>query len=365
MPCSELEGEVIEHITKLEKILYDLFLVNYMTHDSPIRNRSKLSYINKLLNPLGLHLARASGVQRAAKLNALKVETFTSLTFGMKAFINQRTLGLMRLLITEPKRLVESCELFADEISKRTYVEYVKSIINASLSFTPCTLLNIKCVNPMKMKLENCGIRELGPGRYLTLYDVRGLFKIENNESTMKEIFGFETYKDEIHGIVPKDNSLFVDAGAFAGEDIAWFALYASDFIAYAIEPSDRPFEILKYNLTNDQLVGSYLKKRNVRVEFVKKYITEESPIESLVNPNDLKSANEIVVKADIEGAERDLLRASKSFLRDYKPTLLLAAYHRGDDLVVLPNLIMEANDSYKLYLRPAMYRAWFTLYAK
>jgi len=53
-------------------------------------------------------------------------------------------------------------------------------------------------------------------------------------------------------------------------------------------------------------------------------------------------------IKMDIEGAEREALKGAIKTLAQSKPRLMMDMYHRPDDDVVLPRLIMEANPAYR-----------------
>jgi phosphoenolpyruvate synthase/pyruvate phosphate dikinase len=53
-------------------------------------------------------------------------------------------------------------------------------------------------------------------------------------------------------------------------------------------------------------------------------------------------------LKFDIEGAEREALKGAADLLRRSKPRLMLDAYHKPDDLAVLPALIQGANRTYR-----------------
>jgi FkbM family methyltransferase len=55
-------------------------------------------------------------------------------------------------------------------------------------------------------------------------------------------------------------------------------------------------------------------------------------------------------IKMDIEGSEREALRGAAETIRRFKPKLAISAYHRPDDLLVLPALIKEIEPSYALY---------------
>jgi FkbM family methyltransferase len=52
-------------------------------------------------------------------------------------------------------------------------------------------------------------------------------------------------------------------------------------------------------------------------------------------------------IKADIEGAERDMLKGATEVLRKFQPKLALCTYHLPDDPEVMEKLILEANPNY------------------
>jgi hypothetical protein len=54
-------------------------------------------------------------------------------------------------------------------------------------------------------------------------------------------------------------------------------------------------------------------------------------------------------IKADIEGAERDMLKGATRVLRDFAPKLAICTYHLADDPVVLEAIIKSANPGYKV----------------
>ena len=65
-------------------------------------------------------------------------------------------------------------------------------------------------------------------------------------------------------------------------------------------------------------------------------------------------------IKYDVEGAEKEALMGSCRIISEYRPALLVSAYHRSEDIFELPLLISSLEPSYKLYLRRQRYvPAW------
>ena len=55
-------------------------------------------------------------------------------------------------------------------------------------------------------------------------------------------------------------------------------------------------------------------------------------------------------IKADIEGAELDMLQGAKQCLIHYQPKLALTAYHRPNDVKEMIRIISSINNNYKFY---------------
>lgn len=82
----------------------------------------------------------------------------------------------------------------------------------------------------------------------------------------------------------------------------------------------------------------------------------EEKGIKEIVQATSLdeymasNSINKLdFIKADIEGAERDMLKGAKDTLQKFSPKLSICTYHLSDDREVLPRLILEAQPKYKI----------------
>jgi hypothetical protein len=88
-----------------------------------------------------------------------------------------------------------------------------------------------------------------------------------------------------------------------------------------------------------DRLVASVKKKFAV------------TTLDEFVYGNNKNNSNKIkkvdFIKADIEGAERDMLKGATQVLREHAPKLAICTYHMSDDPVVLEGIIRAANPAY------------------
>lgn len=57
-------------------------------------------------------------------------------------------------------------------------------------------------------------------------------------------------------------------------------------------------------------------------------------------------------IKMDVEGAEQAALRGASKTIADFSPVLAICLYHNPSDLWQIPELIMQINPSYDMYLR-------------
>ncbi|MDR1951999.1 MAG: FkbM family methyltransferase [Elusimicrobiota bacterium] len=179
-------------------------------------------------------------------------------------------------------------------------------------------------------------------------------------------------YKDGDFDVTVKRNDVVIDAGAWIGD----FSAYAvsKGAIAYAFEPVHKSFELLKKTAElnegkiypiklglgeKENELPIYIDEKNgggesrVGLNFVGNKvsdITEKIKIITLdkfVKDNNIKKVD--FIKADIEGAERDLLRGAREVLREFAPKLAICTYHFLEDAELLEKIILEANPKYKV----------------
>ncbi len=70
-------------------------------------------------------------------------------------------------------------------------------------------------------------------------------------------------------------------------------------------------------------------------------------------------------IKMDIEGSELAALQGAKETIQKYRPKLAISLYHKPEDMLEIPNYILNIVPDYKLYLRHYATNLWETvLYA-
>ncbi len=194
-------------------------------------------------------------------------------------------------------------------------------------------------------------------------------FKISGK---IKYLSDCESGKDEVYSDILRltDRETIVDLGAYDGDTIREF-LAATDGSyknIYAFEPDEKNFRKLARKtegMENISLfnLGAWDKNelrffetkggRNSRQGSTGKAVTFDSV------DNVIKDAVTFI-KMDIEGAELKALEGARKTIEAFKPKLYVCAYHRNEDMFVLPFKIKELYEGYKLYFRHHPYiPAW------
>lgn len=117
----------------------------------------------------------------------------------------------------------------------------------------------------------------------------------------------------------------------YANVKLCSYAL--SDYNGDALFTSDD-----ESNFSNHMITGNDSESA-VRVDVIE--------LDKYVEENQIKQVD--FIKADIEGAERAMLRGAKNVLRKFGPKLAICEYHLPDDPEVLESIIKEANPKYKV----------------
>ena len=163
----------------------------------------------------------------------------------------------------------------------------------------------------------------------------------------------------------PKNNEIFVDAGAFDGENIFDFCTWTKNKYrkVYAFEPIPEMCEKLKNdikqkNLYNIQVINGPTWDKKEQLHFADEgtstSLNEEGTL--IVKGVDIDSVigdEEVTfIKMDIEGSELKALQGARKTIVQQKPRLAICIYHKSMDIIEIPTYLMSLVPEYKFYIR-------------
>ncbi|MBQ8762532.1 MAG: FkbM family methyltransferase [Clostridia bacterium] len=155
----------------------------------------------------------------------------------------------------------------------------------------------------------------------------------------------------------------YLDLGAYRGDTVEEFLCYCggeySDITA--LEPDRRTFKKLEAYLENIPESTAYQKavySENKTLLFSSKAgrqsaVCEKGEEIDAVCVDGLYSDKKVTyIKMDVEGAEKEAIEGARSALKNQKPKLNIALYHRSRDIFSIPLQLAEINPEYKFFIR-------------
>jgi FkbM family methyltransferase len=175
-------------------------------------------------------------------------------------------------------------------------------------------------------------------------------------------------FTDGDFDVTVKPGDIVIDAGAWIGD----FSAYAASkgAFCYAFEPTEETFHILKKTselndfgkisaiqkglgkaecqlpiyLDKDNSIGNSIIQH--AGQFIGGIITITS-LDRFILENNIERVD--FIKADIEGAERDMILGASHILKTFAPKLAICTYHLPDDPQILEQMILEINPAYTI----------------
>ncbi len=169
-------------------------------------------------------------------------------------------------------------------------------------------------------------------------------------------------------------NKDIIDAGAYIGDSsivlagyteqkVHAFEAYYDNFIQIeetcklngldAVIPvnkaiSDMDDDIVTFYIRAEGETGHGLLKRN-GIDYRNQMECKTITVDRYVKENNLRIG---LIKSDIEGAEKALIRGAKETIREQKPALLISIYHTADDFFEIKKMIqdLEAGYQFKIF---------------
>jgi FkbM family methyltransferase len=169
--------------------------------------------------------------------------------------------------------------------------------------------------------------------------------------------------------IAARPGDVVIDGGACLGDTSLYFAQLAGEdgrVVAVEFEPGN--LELLSQNLAlNPALAERVSVHRTALWDAAGERLAFRSfgPASALVADGEETTTTETIdglvargdvdrvdfIKLDIEGAELQALRGARETLTRFRPRLAIAAYHKPDDLVLLPAFVDSLGAGYRFRL--------------
>ncbi len=165
------------------------------------------------------------------------------------------------------------------------------------------------------------------------------------------------------------NNEDYLDLGAYRGDTIAEFLDFTGGVYSSitAVEPDAKTFRKLEdfcKKIDRCECINACVSDSDGSVIFnnsagrQSSISTNGKEIKSLTIDTICRDIGRGVtyLKADIEGAEKQMLQGAAETLKTHKPKLNIAAYHRSEDFFAIPLLIHSLNEGYRIFLRRHKY---------
>lgn len=162
----------------------------------------------------------------------------------------------------------------------------------------------------------------------------------------------------------------YLDGGAYNGDSLQLLLKHAPVECAWLFEPDVENYTKLTQNVRSLQL-RSYCLPLALSDRYALLHFAGDQGASAHINHAGTHSIATVaiddflcgeridLIKLDIEGAEAAALQGAGNTLRNSRPVLAISAYHRPDDLWVLPDLIDSICSGYRFYLRQHTYNSF------
>lgn len=187
-------------------------------------------------------------------------------------------------------------------------------------------------------------------------------FNLGGELETLKKI---TTEKSEAFGSFFKldENESYLDIGAYKGADAEEFLRFCSGKYESltALEPDPKSYKKLCEFLAGVPR-SEAIRKAAYDVNGIAPFretggrqaalSPEGRPVETATVDSLRKNRRTTYIKIDAEGAEKKIIDGAKEVIKNQKPKLNIALYHRSEDIFSIPLQIARINSDYEFHLR-------------
>lgn len=188
-------------------------------------------------------------------------------------------------------------------------------------------------------------------------------FRLNYNLSAMQEFRENQKnqyFEDFLH--FRNSGEAFADVGAYDGYTSQEFIRLCPGYShVYVVEPDQVNMDKAR-TLLKDQANISYISsgiwdsKTVLRFNSGQGSVSNVDPEGEISIPVDtldnLIDGPVTFIKMDIEGSEAAALRGAAGLIKTHHPRLAICVYHKGPDLLEIPQLVRSIRSDYKIYLR-------------
>lgn len=292
----------------------------------------------------------------------IKEITITHYNFD---FLNDQEL---KIIITTPTYYDEIKKQLSNQVNEERYFnchtnELFKSVYFDQDKYRDFLSNNIERLNKVFNSLEDDNSKKV------MLNVIKGNYSCDM-------VFFNDVYSEDQYfpkGVINlSDDEVFIDGGAYNGDTLLDFIEKSGGNFQkiYSFEPTRtlyQELEILKESLDNhkNKIVlfnkGLFDKSQKVGFTFVQG-LTGANHVDD--SRNDGESSIEVVgidevidgrvtyIKLDIEGSEIKALQGALKTIKTHKPKLAVCVYHKPEDILLIPEFIMNMGIDYKYYMR-------------
>ena len=162
------------------------------------------------------------------------------------------------------------------------------------------------------------------------------------------------------------ENEIFIDVGSLDGLTSVDFVSWATkgyDYI-YAFEANQNSVKNAEIIFKAFEIKGQVVNKGLWDKEETINFKVDDQPgasmisesgsakIETVTLDDFLNVKKTTLIKMDIEGAEFKALLGAEKTIKKYRPRLAISIYHKPEDILELPTLLLEMQPDYKFALR-------------
>lgn len=173
-----------------------------------------------------------------------------------------------------------------------------------------------------------------------------------------------EVSQEEADAVLPSDRKgLFADLGAYDGDTVMRYSSLMHELTGFiAVEPDRRNMRKLKENtclINNIEYVQAFVSDKEGTADVngnigrgtsLEKEGSRE--VQTVTIDGLIKGRKTAFIKFDVEGAEAAAIAGGEKTIKEEKPLMNIACYHRSEDIFELPLKVLKLNPGYKVYMR-------------